>query len=167
MAGYVDGEASVLHSWLDYAGRLLEQRRAAPERMRRLRAAIVMRTSGGRAAPTGPDRTGLREAPRPRAGAAGHGGGYGVDRRFRATRPSSWPASSERRSCTGSGCGSARRSAPRAGSRQRGRSSWSGTGRRLRQRPTRWCGEAAERTTGGARPALAATSSIGRRVLFA
>lgn len=53
-----------IHDWMDYAGRLVQQRAANAERMRNARAAHVRRTSGTRAGATHdaraalPDRTG-------------------------------------------------------------------------------------------------------------
>jgi len=65
-AGFVEDlgpEMLKIHDWMDYAGRLIEQRAANAARMKAKRAAHVQRTSGTRTGatvpdPTGPNRTG-------------------------------------------------------------------------------------------------------------
>jgi hypothetical protein len=63
-AGFIEHTEQGLriHDWMDYAGRLVQQRAANAERMRTARAKHVRHTSGTRAEhvqglPTGPDRT--------------------------------------------------------------------------------------------------------------
>lgn len=64
-AGYIEKDGQTIHDWHDYAGKLIDQRRANAERMRRARAekgrvaraSHVQDTCGARAGATVPNRT--------------------------------------------------------------------------------------------------------------